>query len=112
MHRELVALMSPPRARPARSTSVTPPAVILLAGLQGAGKTTTAGKAALKHVPSRRKGAAGACDVYRPAATEQLKTLAGQVEVDFYAGDASAGTNPVAIAHRRSTGRDRATTTW
>ncbi|MBS0312936.1 MAG: signal recognition particle protein [Proteobacteria bacterium] len=104
VHRELVALMSPPPGQdPAKAgglnLAVTPPAVILLAGLQGAGKTTTAGKLALKlRTEQKKKVLLVPCDVYRPAATEQLKTLAGQVEVDCYAPEAAASTNPVAIA--------------
>ena len=62
-----------------------PPVVVLLAGLQGAGKTTTAGKLArlLKERHAKRVLLAS-CDVYRPAAIDQLETLAGQVEADFY----------------------------
>ncbi len=62
-----------------------PPVVMLLAGLQGAGKTTTAGKLArlLKERHGKRVLLAS-CDVYRPAAIDQLETLAGQVEADFF----------------------------
>ena len=102
VHRELVALMNPPEGKAGvLNLAVTPPAVILLAGLQGAGKTTTAGMLALKlRTEQKKKVLLVPCDVYRPAATEQLKTLAGQVEVDFYAPDASVSTNPVAIAQQ------------
>jgi len=67
---------------------VAPPAVILLAGLQGAGKTTTAGKLAklLKERHNKRVLLAS-CDIYRPAAIDQLETLASQVEADFYRSD-------------------------
>ena len=100
VHRELVALMSPPEGKAgALNLAVTPPAVILLAGLQGAGKTTTAGKLALKlRTEQKKKVLLVPCDVYRPAATEPLKTLAAQVGVDFYAPESTAGSNPVAIA--------------
>jgi len=50
-----------------------PPAVILMAGLQGSGKTTTAGKLAKLLAADKKKVALVSCDVYRPAAIEQLK---------------------------------------
>ncbi|NZA25191.1 signal recognition particle protein [Luteimonas sp. SJ-92] len=70
--------------------NVPAPAVILMAGLQGAGKTTTVGKLA-KHLKERRKKKVMvvSADVYRPAAIEQLRTLAAQVDVPFFASDAS-----------------------
>lgn len=62
-----------------------PPAVILMAGLQGAGKTTTVGKLSKWLRENRRKKVlVVSCDVYRPAAIEQLKTVAGQAGVDFF----------------------------
>ncbi|MBK8740874.1 MAG: signal recognition particle protein [Betaproteobacteria bacterium] len=74
----------------------TPPAVILLAGLQGAGKTTTAGKlAGLLKSERKKKVLVVSADVYRPAAIKQLETLAGQVGVDFF--PSAAGEQPVAI---------------
>jgi signal recognition particle subunit SRP54 len=79
------------------SLAVTPPAVILMAGLQGAGKTTTVGKLAryLKE-QQKKKVLVVSADVYRPAAIEQLKTVAGQVGVDFF--PSTAEDKPVAIA--------------
>jgi signal recognition particle subunit SRP54 len=70
--------------------NVPAPAVILMAGLQGAGKTTTVGKLA-KHLREKRKKKVMvvSADVYRPAAIEQLKTLAQQVDVLFFPSDAS-----------------------
>jgi signal recognition particle subunit SRP54 len=70
--------------------NVPAPAVILMAGLQGAGKTTTVGKLA-RHLKERRKKKVMvvSADVYRPAAIEQLKTLAEQVDVAFFPSDAS-----------------------
>ncbi|NOT86720.1 MAG: signal recognition particle protein [Lysobacter sp.] len=70
--------------------NVPAPAVILMAGLQGAGKTTTVGKLA-KHLKEKRKKKVMvvSADVYRPAAIEQLKTLAEQVDVLFFPSDAS-----------------------
>ncbi|HZY32624.1 MAG TPA: signal recognition particle protein, partial [Rhodanobacter sp.] len=70
--------------------NVPAPAVILMAGLQGAGKTTTVAKLA-RHLKERRKKKVMvvSADVYRPAAIEQLKTLAQQVDVLFFPSDAS-----------------------
>ena len=65
--------------------ATTPPAVILLAGLQGAGKTTTAGKLAkLIREQYKKKVLVVSVDVYRPAAIKQLETVAGQAGVDFF----------------------------
>jgi signal recognition particle subunit SRP54 len=62
-----------------------PPVVILLAGLQGAGKTTTAGKLArLIQERHKKKVLLASCDIYRPAAIDQLETLAGQVDAGFF----------------------------
>ena len=70
--------------------NVPAPAVILMAGLQGAGKTTTTGKLAkLLKEKRKKKVMVVSADVYRPAAIEQLKTLAEQVGVLFFASDAS-----------------------
>jgi signal recognition particle subunit SRP54 len=67
-----------------------------MAGLQGAGKTTTAGKLARLLKERRKKVLLVSCDVYRPAAIQQLETLARQVEVDFF--PSSPGQRPVDIA--------------
>ena len=70
--------------------NVPAPAVILMAGLQGAGKTTTVGKLA-KHLKEKRKKKVMvvSADVYRPAAIAQLETLATQVDVRFFPSDAA-----------------------
>ena len=67
-----------------------PPAVILMAGLQGAGKTTTTAKLA-KHLITKRKKKVltVSADVYRPAAIEQLKTVTAQAGAEWFASDAS-----------------------
>ncbi|RDZ28909.1 signal recognition particle protein [Lysobacter silvisoli] len=80
---ELTAVMGSQAAD--LNLNVPAPAVILMAGLQGAGKTTTVGKLA-KHLKERRKKKVMvvSADVYRPAAIEQLKTLAEQVDVLFF----------------------------
>lgn len=78
--------------------AAVPPAVVLMAGLQGAGKTTTVGKLArlLKNELGKKKILLVSADVYRPAAIEQLKLLAAQVGVDFFPSETSQP--PVAIA--------------
>jgi len=70
--------------------NVPAPAVVLMAGLQGAGKTTTVAKLA-RHLKEKRKKKVMvvSADVYRPAAIEQLRTLAQQVDVLFFPSDAS-----------------------
>jgi signal recognition particle subunit SRP54 len=93
--RELATLMG--GHAEALQLATKPPAVILLAGLQGAGKTTTAAKLARLIARDRKKVLLASTDVYRPAAIEQLKTLASQVGVDFY--PSSTEEKPVAIAN-------------
>ena len=61
------------------------PAVILISGLQGSGKTTFSGKLAMLLKSQGRQVMLTACDIYRPAAIEQLKVLGEQIEVDVYA---------------------------
>jgi signal recognition particle subunit SRP54 len=74
-----------------------PPAVILMAGLQGSGKTTTTAKLAnFLKTRQNKKVMVTSADVYRPAAIEQLKTLAGQIDVHYFPSDTSQ--SPVAIA--------------
>ena len=77
--------------------AATPPAVVLMAGLQGAGKTTTVAKLA-KHLSDKhkKKSLLVSCDIYRPAAIEQLKTLAAQVGAEFF--PSTTDQDPVAIA--------------
>jgi signal recognition particle subunit SRP54 len=72
------------------------PSVILIAGLQGSGKTTFSGKLALYLKRQGRQVLLAACDIYRPAAIDQLKTLGAQVGVEVYAE--SDNTDAVAIA--------------
>lgn len=74
-----------------------PPAIILMAGLQGSGKTTTTGKLArLLKEHEKKKVMVVSCDVYRPAAIEQLRIVAGQVGVECF--PSAVGQDPVAIA--------------
>jgi len=104
VHRELTALMGGENA--ALELAVAPPAVILMAGLQGSGKTTTVGKLGrLLKEEMRKKPLVVSADVYRPAAIEQLRTLAAQVGVDFF--PSAVGEKPLdiaraAVAHART----------
>ena len=82
VHEELVRLMGESQAT--LNLATTPPAVILMAGLQGAGKTTTSGKLARLLKEQKKKVLLASCDVYRPAAIEQLRMLGKQLEVDFF----------------------------
>ena len=95
VHRELTALMG--EAHDGLNLATQPPAIVLMAGLQGAGKTTTVGKLArLLRESQKKKVLVVSCDVYRPAAIEQLKTVAEQAGVDFFAS--TTGEKPVEIA--------------
>lgn len=95
VHRELTELMGGAKAE--LNLACQPPAIILMAGLQGAGKTTTTAKLGkwLKE-RQKKKVLAVSCDVYRPAAIEQLKTVAAQAGIDFF--PAEAGQKPAEIA--------------
>jgi len=92
---ELVSLMG--EACDELQLNVQPPAVVLMAGLQGSGKTTSTAKLA-RWLKERKKKSVlvASCDIYRPAAIEQLKTLAGEVGVEFF--PSHTGQDPVAIA--------------
>ena len=94
VHRELVRLMSGDDQHPAGPTGLNlaqqPPAIVLMAGLQGAGKTTSLGKIAQwlreRH---KKKVLTVSCDVYLPAAIEQLRTVTEQAGADFFPSDLS-----------------------
>ncbi|MGH8042626.1 MAG: signal recognition particle protein [Rudaea sp.] len=92
---ELTALMG--TANSDLNLNCPPPAVVLMAGLQGAGKTTTVAKLG-KFLKDRKKKKVMvvSCDVYRPAAIEQLRLLAEQVDVLFH--PSASDQNPIAIA--------------
>lgn len=95
VNEELTAMIGGETAR--LEFASKPPTVIMLCGLQGAGKTTAAGKLALylrKQMGKRPLMAA--CDVYRPAAIKQLEVLGAQIDIPVFA--MGADTNPVTIA--------------
>jgi signal recognition particle subunit SRP54 len=103
---ELVALMGAGKSE--LLFSPQPPTVIMVAGLQGSGKTTFCGKLALQLKKKGRQPLLVACDIYRPAAVDQLKMLGQQVNVPVYSAE---GKNPVEIAreslsHARNYARD------
>jgi signal recognition particle subunit SRP54 len=95
VHRELTELMGGQSV--GLNLATQPPAVILMAGLQGAGKTTTTAKLGkwLKE-RQKKKVLAVSCDVYRPAAIEQLKTVSAQAGMDFFPSE--VGQKPLDIA--------------
>ena len=97
VHRELTRLMG--EHNDALNLAAVPPAVILMAGLQGSGKTTTSGKLAkLLRDQQKKKVLLVSCDVYRPAAIEQLRMLAQQLEIDFFASDIGQKPQDIALA--------------
>ena len=83
VQQELVKVMGEQNEK--LNLAMQPPAVILMAGLQGAGKTTTVAKLSkLLQEREKKKTLVVSCDIYRPAAIEQLKTLAAQVSAEFF----------------------------
>jgi signal recognition particle subunit SRP54 len=95
VHDELTTLMG--KANVALNLAAVAPAIILMAGLQGSGKTTTSAKLAKLLKEQKKKVLLASADVYRPAAIEQLKTLAKQLEVDCF--DSNASQKPTDIAN-------------
>jgi signal recognition particle subunit SRP54 len=103
VHRELARLMG--EANAGLDLAVAPPAVILMAGLQGSGKTTTVGKLSVFLKAQKKKVLVVSCDVYRPAAIEQLKTVAAQAGVDFFASHSNEKPEEIArkaVEHART----------
>ena len=108
VHGELITLMggesgaAPQLNALPINLATTPPATILMAGLQGAGKTTSAGKLAkLLKERHKKKVLVVSADVYRPAAIEQLRSLAKQVGVDFFESDISQKPVDIAVAAKQ-----------
>ncbi len=97
VNEELVSTMG--ESNEALALNAQPPAVVLMAGLQGAGKTTTVAKLAkLLKDRHNKKVMVVSCDVYRPAAIKQLETLAVQVGAEFFPSDKDQ--KPVDIANK------------
>ena len=94
VHDELTKLMGAQNA--GLNLAAVPPAIILMAGLQGSGKTTTSAKLAKLLKEQKKKVLLASADIYRPAAIEQLKTLAHSLEVDCF--DSNASQKPQDIA--------------
>lgn len=97
VHEELISIMG--ESNESLNLRTQPPAIILMAGLQGAGKTTSVGKLA-RYLKERekKKVAVVSADVYRPAAIEQLRTVAGQVGAEFI--PSTAAEKPQDIARK------------
>ena len=91
---ELTSLMG--KANVGLNLAAVPPAIILMAGLQGSGKTTTSAKLAKLLKEQKKKVLLASADVYRPAAIAQLQTLAKQLDIDCF--DSNATQKPVDIA--------------
>ena len=105
VHEELIAVLGGETLR--ITFAPKPPTVVLLAGLQGSGKTTTAGKLARWFKKEGRHPLLVGADLQRPAAVQQLRVLGGQVGVPVF----SEATDPVAVAAKgleeaRRLGRD------
>ena len=95
VHQELISIMGKESSE--INLSTVPPAVILMAGLQGAGKTTSSAKLAKWLIEQKKKKVLlVSCDIYRPAAADQLEVLANQVNADFF--PIQAGQQPREIA--------------
>ena len=94
VHEELTKLMGAENV--GLNLAAVPPAVVLMAGLQGSGKTTTSAKLAKLLKEQKKKVLLASADVYRPAAIEQLKTLANSLEIDCF--DSNVSQKPQDIA--------------
>jgi signal recognition particle subunit SRP54 len=97
VHKELAATMG--EGVSDLNLATQPPAIILMAGLQGAGKTTTTAKLA-KHLIEKRKKKVltVSADVYRPAAIEQLKTVTGQAGAEWFPSEPNQKPREIALA--------------
>ncbi|QSI78174.1 MULTISPECIES: signal recognition particle protein [Niveibacterium] len=96
VHRELTELMG--GAQATLNLATQPPAIILMAGLQGAGKTTTVGKLAkMLREKQKKKVLTVSCDVYRPAAIDQLQAVSQQAGAEFF--PSTVAQKPIDIAN-------------
>jgi signal recognition particle subunit SRP54 len=94
VHDELARLMG--EGQPTLAWAPSPPTVVMMVGLQGSGKTTTSAKLAKRLAREGKKPLLAACDLYRPAAVDQLETLGRQIDVPVFVGP--AGSDPVDVA--------------
>jgi signal recognition particle subunit SRP54 len=106
VHEELIATLGEPGRL---NLGMQSPAVIMLVGLQGSGKTTTAAKLALVLRKEGRRPLLAAADVYRPAAIDQLETLGAQLEIPVYSEGTEADPVNVAANAKREAARTGAT---
>ncbi len=106
VNEELIELMGPSNAK--LTVAPNPPTVIMMCGLQGAGKTTLCGKLALLLKKGGKKPLLVGCDVYRPAAIEQLKVVGKNVGVEVFEKGTQnpVKTAPQAIEYAKSMGYD------
>ena len=107
VNEELTALMGTSNAK--LTIASKPPTVVMMCGLQGSGKTTHTGKLALMYKKQGKRPLMVACDVYRPAAINQLKTLGEQIDVPVFAmGDKISPVEiaKAAIEHAKKNGND------
>jgi signal recognition particle subunit SRP54 len=107
---ELVALLGQDTAR--FKFASQPPTIILMAGLQGSGKTTTSGKLATWLKKGGHRPMLVSVDVYRPAAREQLKVVAKQVDVRIYEGDTKGEEPGTALVTRLAGEAKREARIW
>ncbi len=105
VYEELTAMLGE-RREPLKLSSI-PPTVVMLVGLQGSGKTTTAGKLALKLKKEGRATRLVAADVYRPAAIDQLETLGRQLDVPVYSDRSTQDVVKIARAGIEQAKRER-----
>jgi len=105
VHEELTAMLG--ERREGLKLSSIPPTVVMLVGLQGSGKTTTAAKLALKLKKEGRATRLVAADVYRPAAIDQLETLGKQLDVPVYADRSTTDVVRIAKAGIEEAKRER-----
>ncbi|MBR2473894.1 MAG: signal recognition particle protein [Clostridia bacterium] len=107
VNEELTALMGTSNAK--LTIASKPPTVVMMCGLQGSGKTTHTGKLALMYKKQGKHPLMVACDVYRPAAITQLKTLGEQIDIPVFAmGDKISPVEiaKAAIEHAKKNGND------
>src|SRR5215208_2174337 len=105
VHDELTAMLG--ERREGLKLSSVPPTVVMMVGLQGSGKTTTAAKLALKLQKEQRQTRLIAADVYRPAAIDQLETLGKQLDVPVYSDRSTQDVVKIAKAGLDQSRRER-----